>query len=331
MKPGPVVIGLVSFILFAGGTGGYAAFTYAERHQALKAKLDWANQQGKIMTRGIEDLARERKKLEDDQLDFAARVADQEKRLDLLEKERRSLLTGIRRIAARNHELVAREEAAESVLGEAGKLKRNLSGALKKARSAEAKNKRLETEIKKVKDRIGRERAGFRKRLSESQSRLKAAYEKKTGDLEAELKGLRSEAVESARRTREQAAQARELEILRSERQFERSAFYYNMGVVYTRHGMFRDAIGMYEKALDTNPDDAAAHHNLGILYEVHMASREKAIPHYERFLELSGDEAANIKVRNWIDEAYRGIGHVRDTPMRSSRDAFEKLLAPTN
>lgn len=324
------LIVFIFFGLFLVGGVGFAIFTLAERYGVLGAKVRWAAQQEKILTRGLDDLMRQRNEFEKDQLDFAKRVADQEKRLKRLEQERQTLIEGIRRIVQRNLELSLKEEAAEFSRSETISSRRAINSLAKELEKTKASDLKLKEELKSTRKRLRQSQKNFRETLSQEVSRLKARYDSGVSRLESELGTLRSASRDVSTLANERDALKQELAALKEKETRERAAYFYNLGVTYTRGGMFRDAARMYEQALKENPDDADSHHNLGILYEVHLGRKKEALQHFQRFLELSPDSKEKGRVLRWIDEIYHSIGHARRTSMESSRDAFEKLINTT-
>ncbi len=81
----------------------------------------------------------------------------------------------------------------------------------------------------------------------------------------------------------------------------ELQRYHYNMGCVYKAAREFTRAETEFQRALALNPDDAATHYNLGILYEVDLKQPRKAIAHYERFLELAPNDRDARQVRTWL------------------------------
>lgn len=65
----------------------------------------------------------------------------------------------------------------------------------------------------------------------------------------------------------------------------------------------FKEAVGEFEKALETNPRSAAAHFELGWLYDTKINDYAAAIYHYERYLQLqpNSPRAQSINVRERI------------------------------
>jgi tetratricopeptide (TPR) repeat protein len=75
---------------------------------------------------------------------------------------------------------------------------------------------------------------------------------------------------------------------------------YFNeLGVTQRQRGEFDKARDAYEKALALDPNYAAAHLNLGILYDLYLWNSARALEHYDRYLALSpgGDD----KVKKWV------------------------------
>ncbi|UCD15477.1 MAG: tetratricopeptide repeat protein [Candidatus Omnitrophota bacterium] len=87
-------------------------------------------------------------------------------------------------------------------------------------------------------------------------------------------------------------------ETLRKERGF----YYYNLGVSYVQAKLFSKAVEAYEKSLSFEPKNAEAHYNLGLLYENFNLEPEKAILHYQKYLELKPEASDKQEVLNWIN-----------------------------
>lgn len=84
--------------------------------------------------------------------------------------------------------------------------------------------------------------------------------------------------------------------------------FHYNYALLYDNMGMYKEAICEYEKALEYNPDDPDTHYNLGIVYDNHIKDKEKAIYHYNKYLEFCDDPGDIKKVENWIASARKEL-----------------------
>lgn len=71
------------------------------------------------------------------------------------------------------------------------------------------------------------------------------------------------------------------------------------LGLTYRQQGQFDKAREAYERALAVAPDYAAATLNLGILNDLYLGDRRRALELYERYLELS--PAGDTQVSKWV------------------------------
>jgi tetratricopeptide (TPR) repeat protein len=83
----------------------------------------------------------------------------------------------------------------------------------------------------------------------------------------------------------------------------ERFALAYNLGNIYKAARQYPRAETEFLKAMEMNPDDAALHYNLGILYDDNLENGQKARQHYERFLELAPNDPDAPNVVKWLKE----------------------------
>ncbi|MCF6324999.1 MAG: tetratricopeptide repeat protein [Gammaproteobacteria bacterium] len=72
-------------------------------------------------------------------------------------------------------------------------------------------------------------------------------------------------------------------------------------GVIAEQDGRIDDARGFYEKALTNKPDYAIAHYNLALLFDVYLQDIASALPHYQRYLALTGGKDKNTAL--WVKE----------------------------
>lgn len=73
------------------------------------------------------------------------------------------------------------------------------------------------------------------------------------------------------------------------------------LGITYRNFGRFRDAEAAYRASLEAAPDRAASHRNLGVLLDLYLQQPAEALPHFERYLALTG--ATDKQVSGWIAE----------------------------
>lgn len=89
---------------------------------------------------------------------------------------------------------------------------------------------------------------------------------------------------------------------------------HYNMGVFFAKNKQFDRALKEFEKSIQFKPDDSMSHYNLGIIYSEHMHDEEKAILHFERYVEINPDANDADWVMNTVGtlKAFRGRSHMR-------------------
>lgn len=78
------------------------------------------------------------------------------------------------------------------------------------------------------------------------------------------------------------------------------SAIAYNqLGIVNRQSGKFQEARQAYEQAIRLSPDYSFAHLNLGVLLDIYLQNPGEALPHYQRYQELTPSE--DTQVSGWI------------------------------
>jgi len=78
------------------------------------------------------------------------------------------------------------------------------------------------------------------------------------------------------------------------------------LGMLERRSGRFLEAESAYMKAVTASPDYALAHYNLGVLNELYLQRLDTALAHFERYLEVGGDDQL---VTKWVADLKRRIG----------------------
>jgi tetratricopeptide (TPR) repeat protein len=80
----------------------------------------------------------------------------------------------------------------------------------------------------------------------------------------------------------------------------EHNAFAWNwLGILYRESGDYARAEQAYRKAIEVKPDDAAAHFNLGILYDAYLGRPAEALAQYREYQRVAG--TGNLMVGVWI------------------------------
>lgn len=109
-------------------------------------------------------------------------------------------------------------------------------------------------------------------------------------------------------------------------RKKDRATFYYNLGVVYSQYNLYSEASEVLKKAILLDPEDAASHYNLAILYDDHLDKKDKAVEHYEAYLKLAPDTKKRMEVENWIQHAKK-LAPRHGGRGRSARGAMEHMF----
>jgi tetratricopeptide (TPR) repeat protein len=78
------------------------------------------------------------------------------------------------------------------------------------------------------------------------------------------------------------------------------------LGITDRKLGKFNAAEAAYLKALAVEPDYAAAHLNLGVLYDLYLGEPQKALEQFERYVAIAGD---NKQVAGWVAELHKRVG----------------------
>jgi Flp pilus assembly protein TadD len=80
-----------------------------------------------------------------------------------------------------------------------------------------------------------------------------------------------------------------------------RAELHNQLGITYRMAGQFAKARAAYEKAIEVDPNYALAWLNLGILEDLYLWDRQRALALYERYLALapSGDD----NVKKWVSD----------------------------
>ena len=92
------------------------------------------------------------------------------------------------------------------------------------------------------------------------------------------------------------------------------------LGIVMRQQGRFEEAEQAYRDALAVRPDYALAHYNLGVLLDLYLKRPDEALPHYQRYQELSPEP--DKMVGKWIIDLQRRLGVIKTTTRVAQEDA---------
>ncbi len=97
------------------------------------------------------------------------------------------------------------------------------------------------------------------------------------------------------------------------------------LGILLRRQGDFGAAEQAYADALAIAPDYALAHYNLGVLLDLYLKRPEEALPHYERYQTLAGEDD---RVKKWIIDLRRRLG-ITEPTTRIAQEGIAQEEAP--
>lgn len=75
----------------------------------------------------------------------------------------------------------------------------------------------------------------------------------------------------------------------------------FNIGVLYSLKGKIDDAIRLYLRLIREQPNNAQAHYNLAVLYDNKTKDNERAVHHYNRYLELDPETPKKAEIKERI------------------------------
>lgn len=85
------------------------------------------------------------------------------------------------------------------------------------------------------------------------------------------------------------------------------SVAHHQLGLYYRKTGRFEEARKAYERAILLQPDYQMAHLNLGILCDIYLQQPECAIRHFEKYLSLAPDEGEKVSL--WLADVRQRAG----------------------
>ncbi|MGQ9462763.1 MAG: tetratricopeptide repeat protein [Candidatus Fervidibacter sp.] len=95
-------------------------------------------------------------------------------------------------------------------------------------------------------------------------------------------------------------------------------------------NGHYEEAEKLYLQVLERDPDNAAAHHSLGLIYYLHGGDFEKSLVEFKRAVEL---EPENVTYRLDWAKALTTVAPLEEDPermmelLREAKAEFEKVL----
>lgn len=78
----------------------------------------------------------------------------------------------------------------------------------------------------------------------------------------------------------------------------------YDLALQKYQKGYYNEAVAMYKRALEVDPDLSRAHFDLGLIYDDYLPDKDRAIYHYSMYLRLEPNAEKASMVREWIEKA---------------------------
>ena len=85
------------------------------------------------------------------------------------------------------------------------------------------------------------------------------------------------------------------------------------LGMLYRAQGRFSDAEAAYKQALAAKPDYGYAHLNLAILYDIYLDNLPKALDHYQKYQQISGD--SDQQLTGWLADLHQRMKSTDEDP----------------
>jgi Tfp pilus assembly protein PilF len=105
---------------------------------------------------------------------------------------------------------------------------------------------------------------------------------------------------------------------------------YNQFGIFKREQGDFVGAENLYKKAIGVWPFHAASHKNLAILYDLYLGKPAQALPHYEAYLQLVGEDK---QAASWIADLQRRLGiqpKPKSAPVAETTEVVEETNTET-
>ena len=189
--------------------------------------------------------------------------------------------------------LAEAEESARRAIEKKDEIEKKYSSAV----SVQKEHAKTIEKLMEIMPQMEKELAETRAKAQKAEEALRAK-ERDMKAMETELQ-RREQRLSKAERMASILEKARE-EVAASD-DLQKRDMHYNMGVVYAKEGRFREAEAEYLKALRIDPNDAAVHYNLAILYDDEFNDKEKAAMHYRKYLKLNPGAPDADAVKGWL------------------------------
>ncbi len=89
----------------------------------------------------------------------------------------------------------------------------------------------------------------------------------------------------------------------------KKADLYYNKAVEFIKNKQYQQAEDSLEEVVKLNSRDKDAYYNLGVLNEMYLNDRKKALLYYRKFIELAPNAENAKEVQTWIEKINKQQG----------------------
>lgn len=119
--------------------------------------------------------------------------------------------------------------------------------------------------------------------------------------------------------------------VTRSDQEDEKNPYFQKAKKMYQNRD-YKEAVASYRKAIEMDPNNAAAHLELGLLYEDKLQDYAYAIYHYRRYLELRPQTEKTELLKQFIDRSQLALAaSLTNSPIESGEEIARLHQANSN
>lgn len=111
----------------------------------------------------------------------------------------------------------------------------------------------------------------------------------------------------------------------------ELDSAYYNLGNTLFKLRDYQGAVAQYEKAIEWNPTNAWAHHNIAVIYDYYLFKEDLAVLHYQKYLDYKPAKEEAHEIRRRILDLSMLKKVAPTNPLEMDFKAFHKQDKVTN
>lgn len=182
--------------------------------------------------------------------------------------------------------------------------KAELDSTKKRLTEFEKKSDKLARELKDVEEERMVDLDNMMKALVGKEGAFKKIVEEKEREFRKQLEDKENELI----KVKEENVESLQVKKLKEDIKKIRFAYYYNSGVLYSQNHQYEEAVREYLNALRIDENNAQVHYNLGIIFDGYGNNIERAVSHYEKYLELEPDAKDAGQVKKWLEAAKERI-----------------------